>query len=187
MSNIRNVKIITTVGTKRVVSGDYLIEGSFPVVIEFYQNDLCKGRTAANVVQKKFGARPLELERGLYELHFKRVLELKGPDGKPGFDEAEVYQEPVMAGDKYRVEIQKSKAVMYGENGTLVQVCCDELLLGNHGLYYRIRKTDPQLSRIKYWVSMEEGNSVRFFVKGAETEEVEFPSAQNDCLKSGEV
>lgn len=178
MSLYKNIKIITSVNNKRVVSGVYTGDESFPILIEFYQDNIKKGATLAIVKERKFGSKQqTELSRGLYQLRIYKI------ENEKPCEEPVVYDELVMAGEKYPVRIRKRQTAMHGMTGTEIHVESPELSIDNDGLFYRINSSEPQLKKIKYWVPMQGDKNIRFFVANASPDEIDFPKEQNDCLE----
>ena len=182
MDEIRKVELITGCDNERWVSGEYITDSEEAFIkIEVLQDNELKAMTAARVVGNRFGAqKPVQLERGLYRIRIMRCLD---PTKKPfQFTEPLYYEKMVMAGRKYPIRITAAADQMYGRKGTLVTVSSEEYTVKSHELYYMVRKADPALKKIKFWVPMQGERYFAFFVEGASPDEIDFPKNQNGCM-----
>lgn len=182
MDEIKSVELTTGREKDRWISGRYITDEEEAVIkIEVLQNNEIKAVAAARVIGGKFGTRkPVQLERGLYQVRFSRCL---NPQVKPfKFTEPIYYENLVMAGQKYAIQISVISAEMYDKRGSQVTVSSTDYAVKNHELYYMIKKADPPLKKIKFWVPMQEGKYLTFFVEGVSPDEIDFPKNQNGCL-----
>ena len=118
------------------------------------------------------------LKRGLYHIVIETVKEIDRSKTPPVISYPEtryVYPDPVMAGDKYTIEVKIENAVCYGKNGIRVRMLSREHNLGPRDIYYRI-KGEGDTSEIKYYVPFKNTDRIDFFVKGIEPDHIEIIS-----------
>lgn len=80
------------------------------------------------------------------------------------------YEEPVMAGEPYRVSVKVEEAGCYGTNGVRVRIQSEEIPLDSKMLYYRIRREN--LEQFKYYIPFNNQRQIDFFVKGVKPDEI---------------
>ncbi len=163
-----------------LVTGDSREEDETYMRLHFYQNGLDKGRTIVRVADHRCASfRPVKLTRGIYEVTIEKCLDVVRKDK---WTPEESYGSRVMAGERYRVSVGLREAQVCGRLGVRVTVVSEELPLGDTDLFYRIRKPNPVISGIRYWVPMKQNTYLDFFVQGVRLGEIEFSERQNEIL-----
>lgn len=180
-------KLLTRLALSDQSDGRYLVTGESPepnntyMRLHFYQNGVDKGRTIIRVADHHAASLlgPVVLERGVYEVTVEKCLDNVSKNKWTG---EEPYGTRIMAGERYHVTAVLKPAVSLNRRGMRIQVTSDELPLGDHDLYYRIRKPNPVITRVRYWIPMKNNTFMEFFVQNVSPGEIEIPERQNDIL-----
>ena len=182
------MNVLSDVTLTKVQNGTMVVRGQSDVpngllLVRFEQKQTEKAKALLKVSNYKAISLPNQqiiLERGLYDVICQTIENPNNEMRKLG---AEQYAGQVMAGEKYRVEILLSDAVMYGRPGTLIRVMCPDLPLGDHDIFYQIKKPGGPLRKIRFWVPMNQSCDSEFFIADAGPGEVIIPAGQNEVLK----
>ena len=180
MGKLKKVELVAKTKMHFVVRGKYDDTDGSLLVINFYQQGAHRAMTVGRVQNREFTSlQDVVLDRGVYEARVQKCI---NPRTREMEGEEEIYESPVMAGEKYPVHIYLQSAFMYGHEGTDVRVESSELPLSNNDLYYTLQKNDVFLRSIRYKIPMGNSNSMSFFIAEMGPDQIVFKSQHEDLL-----
>ena len=138
------------------------------------QNIEVKGQTilkAAGMNDLRLISFDFELKRGLYDVYITKVKRIDGSDIDLDEESRYQYEEPVMVGNPYTIQMKKEETVCYGEQGVRVRIASMELPLDSETVYYQIKREN--VSDIRYYVPFNQQQTIDFFIKGVKPDEIE--------------